>query len=452
MPKIINNSQILGHRGENLIKDLALDMGIAYERVSIDAGIDGTLELRDPNTGEMKNLLIRAQVKSTDTLQSESETEFSYTCTAEDLEYWLRGNVPNILIVCLPAQRTAYWKCLRTYFSDPTRRVTRTVRFQKAKDQFDRSAVDQLFQLARPVDSGLFMSPPRQSETLTSNLLEVKTPPTKIFIAPSTFTSTGQIYASASASGISLPPEVMCYGKMLISVHDFRSDKLFKDLCDSASTEEYSFDGYFKRSDPVLFGQAVELLGRCLQGFAQSVGLTYRHRDRLFYATYHKEADQKGRFPAQKRAFKSSGGDSIRLRGMVSPLDRKGAGKIKGLKHHAFFGDFRNYDGAWLYEISPTYHYTLDGYRKKGRSQELLSMIKRMERNKAVFSNLRLWEEFLVDSDETTLLHQSYPHLKFGPLRFFDLPIGIPDEAWNRGADTAAVEAEDEAALLALFK
>ena len=39
MPKVINNSQILGHRGENLIKDLALEMGITYERVSIDAGI-----------------------------------------------------------------------------------------------------------------------------------------------------------------------------------------------------------------------------------------------------------------------------------------------------------------------------------------------------------------------------------------------------------------------------
>jgi len=452
MAKVINDSQLLGHRGETFIKGLALEMGITYERVSIDAGIDGTLELRDPTTGEMKNLLIRAQVKATETLQSESETEFSYTCSAEDLEYWLRGNIPNILIVCQPEQRTAYWKCLRTYFSDPTRKASRTVRFQKAKDKFDRSTVDQLFQLARPVDSGLFMSPPRQTETLTSNLLEVKAPPAKVFIAPTTFTFTGQVYSAAKAKGTELPPEVMCYGKLLISVHDFRTAPVFKDLCDSGSTEDYAFGEYFKLSDPALARQAVELLNRCMEGFAKSVGLTYRHKDRLFYATYHKEPDTKGRFPSQKRAFKSSGGDSTRLRGMVSPLDRKGAGKIKGLKHQAFIGDFRNYDGSWLYEISPTYYYTLDGLRKKGRSQELLSFIKRRERNKAVFSNLRLWEEFLVDSDEATLLHQPYPHLRFGPLRFFDLPIGIPDDAWTKGADIEAAEAEDEAALLAPFK
>ena len=137
---------------------------------------------------------------------------------------------------------------------------------------------------------------------------------------------------------------------------------------------------------------------------------------------------------------------------MVSPLDRKGAGKIKGLKHQAFLGSFHHYDDAWVYEISPTYHYTLDGLKKKGRSAELLSVIKRMERNKSVFSNLRLWEEFLLDGGEKSLFQEPYPHLKFGPLRFFDLDVGIPDEAWAKFSEKAPDETEEDAAVLALFK
>ena len=80
MAKFLTQNQLVGHQGETLIKQIAFDMGSVFEGVTVDTGIDGTMELRDPTTGEMLNLLIRVQVKATESFDAESESEFSFTC------------------------------------------------------------------------------------------------------------------------------------------------------------------------------------------------------------------------------------------------------------------------------------------------------------------------------------------------------------------------------------
>lgn len=423
MGKFISNNQLLGSRGETFIRDLVLRMGHVFECIHTDAGLDGTIELRDSATGEMLNLLLRVQVKSTTNFQSESSDSFSFTCDARDIEYWLKGNTPNILVVCNPQEQVAYWKSIRDYFSTPESRKKRTVRFSKVKDVFDATTYGKLFELARPTDSGLYMEAPQQSELLTSNLLRVKRLPKTIHIAPTNCRSIKEVYAKAGDHGADLPPEILLYQKTLISIHDFREEPVWRLVCEHGASEAYELSDRFDWNDLADRTLFAEFLFKCFKGFAEKARLRYSPKDRTFYSPLIKQGTS-----AQTKKFHSSRRDSARMqkRGLVTPL----GGKAKGFRHCAFSADFEYIEKKWFMQISPTYFYTSNGWRRKINAEEFLTKIKQLERNKAVFSQLRLWEEYLCEAGSSDLLSEGYPHLEFGPLEFFNIERAVPDDLW----------------------
>jgi len=352
--------------------------------------------------------------------------------------------------------KEAYWKCIRSVFGAPEDRDKRTVRFNKAQDRFDAAARHALLELARPRNSGLYMEAPRKSETLFSNLFEIRQIPSQVYVAHTECSSLKQVYAIASSKKIKLGPEIIYTSNTIITVHNPRLESDFTDVCDTQSSECMGFKEVFHLAEPASLNHASELLSKCLQGFCQSLGLAYRHskkRDaRLFFAPYQKRVSG-GRFTKQRRTFRSGSADgSPNLRSLVSPLDRKGAGKIKGLKHQAFHADIHYFEEQWYVQLSPTYLYTIDGWKEKRSSADLLSGIKRLERNRSVFGNLRMWEEYLLDSGDSDLLRQSYPHFKLGPLVYFPTDVGIPDEAWHKEADDVFDGREEEILLERLFQ
>ena len=102
--KKITPQSIIGQRGANLIEQIVLKMGYVWRATSIfDVGIDGEIEIRDPMTGEMTNTIVKVQAKATTKpFQAETDNSFEYHCSPKDLDYWLQGNVPIILVVCRP--------------------------------------------------------------------------------------------------------------------------------------------------------------------------------------------------------------------------------------------------------------------------------------------------------------------------------------------------------------
>src|SRR5688572_24158684 len=100
-PKKIASTTLLGERGVNLIAGLVMEMGLVwYPTGTVEAGIDGHIELRDAATGEVHNVVIGVQSKATDRpFANEDGTGFDYYCDPRDLEYWLKGNLPVILVV-----------------------------------------------------------------------------------------------------------------------------------------------------------------------------------------------------------------------------------------------------------------------------------------------------------------------------------------------------------------
>ena len=69
-----------------------------YPSGGVEAGIDGRLEIRNQDA-EVTNCIVSVQSKATEgTFEGETETELTFTCSERDLRYWLKGNLPVILV------------------------------------------------------------------------------------------------------------------------------------------------------------------------------------------------------------------------------------------------------------------------------------------------------------------------------------------------------------------
>jgi hypothetical protein len=106
------------------------------------------------------------------------------------------------------------------------------------------------------------------------------------------------------------------------------------------------------------------------------------------------------------------------------------AGKFSYYRHHAFRPHFINIEGKWYLEITPTYHYTWNGYRVPFFYEDLIKGIKRLERSGAVFRQVMFWARVLQGDKLEFLDQHPYPYLRFGELLEFQSDYGLRDELW----------------------
>jgi hypothetical protein len=183
-PKVIHARTIVGQQGINLLEKILLDIGYLWVPRAIEAGIDGFIEIRDPQSGEAKNQIIEVQSKAiSGGFTAETNNSFEYLCTDRDLAYWLRGNAPVILVVSRPATGEAYWVSVKDYFSDSAAISARRVTFNKAEHRLEKKSGPALLGVAANKDAGIYLAPPPKEETLHSNLLRLKQVAEQLYIA-----------------------------------------------------------------------------------------------------------------------------------------------------------------------------------------------------------------------------------------------------------------------------
>ena len=88
-------------------------MGFAFDgRNRLETGVDGLLELRDPQTGQTLAQWIGAQVKTTDkgAYVHEDDDGFEYLLKPDDLAYWRGSNIPVILVLVRLSDNSMFWK------------------------------------------------------------------------------------------------------------------------------------------------------------------------------------------------------------------------------------------------------------------------------------------------------------------------------------------------------
>lgn len=154
--KKVSRQTLIGEGGIALIHTRVTEMGFLFHPRRVDHGIDGHIDLVDSSSGEVLNLVLLVQSKaSTLPFTAETDTSFRYTCDERDLNYWLSGNAPVILVLSHPEQGEAWWVDVRAEFADPRRRAERTVTVDKRRQVFDASAASELLRRAAPKDARL---------------------------------------------------------------------------------------------------------------------------------------------------------------------------------------------------------------------------------------------------------------------------------------------------------
>jgi hypothetical protein len=413
-------------------------MGFLWNPSTLDAGIDGYIEIRDPNTGEARNLIIAVQSKATATLGVGEE--ISFICKERDIEYWLQGNLPVIVVHVILDRKEAYWVSVKDYFKQSERRSARKIVFDPQKSKLQKGSATELLALARPSDSGLYFSPPPVHESLITNLLPV-TFPSKIHFAETSFRWYGALRNELKQKTEKYYNDFILAGKMILTFHDLR-EAPWKDVCDIGTAETFDTSEWAQSQDINRRNEFATLLGKCLRQLCYARDCAYSDMQECFYINGARTLKPK------RHAFKG-------LKRNTSHTVFQGyspdpvSGNFQYYKHAAFQSRFLPIGDAWYLEVSPTYYYSSDGKTSYRNYQALLKGIKRQEHNLSVLMNVIMWRDILAT---TGLLTDSYPFLNVGdPIRF-NLDVGIDDEAWLGKAspdeDEIIKSALEEASLL----
>jgi hypothetical protein len=99
---------LIGEGGVAIIARRVNEMGFLYHDRRVDHGIDGEIELVAAD-GAALNAVVMVQSKASNRRHVfETADSFQWTADAADLEYWLGGNVPVIVVLSRPAEDLAW--------------------------------------------------------------------------------------------------------------------------------------------------------------------------------------------------------------------------------------------------------------------------------------------------------------------------------------------------------
>jgi hypothetical protein len=422
--KRISQSDIVGELGINLVQRICLEMNFLWHSTGLEAGIDGYIEIR-LDTGEVTNRIIQVQCKATDRpFENETPSTFEFRCSARDLNYWLTGNAPVILVRCRPRTNEAFWVSLKDYFRDLTLRKSGKVIFDKTRDRFDATAKSTLQRLATPENSGGYLGTLPKPEVLNSNLLEIASLPKYYYVAATEFRTPGEVFATLHEFTRSVQGEWTLGAKMLTSFHDL-STQPWTAVCDRGSVEELHTGEWAQTEDPIRQRQFVQLLNACLRAKLYWKGVKFSRESQCYYFRATQDLSER-EYSYQSREHKTS--RSV-FKGYPKKSDHT---QMSYYRHSAFEARFVRYGTTWYLQITPNYHFTRDGERLSRFAPDLLSGIKRLETNQAVHGQVVMWARLLTERD---LFEVGPRFLDFGPLLAFQLEVGLDDDAWLKHED-----------------
>ena len=439
MAKRITDNQLIGELGEAAVRKRFLSMGFQFDsRSRLEAGIDGLAEVMID--GEPTARMIAVQIKSTRAAKYSSETEsgFTYLLDVKDLSYWKTSNLPVIVVMYRESDDSHYWAQVQAQPGAEQRRLT----FDKTKDVLDKSSLDRLAALTVPINGfGYYVPPLGGGETALVNFLPI-TLPTEIFVASTAFDRKSAIKEMYD-TGESARYDWVIKDGTFWSFHDPRQavTGCFVDL-DQVEAVETRLIGFHDDIDEQ--NNFAFLLRQALQHQMQD-DLAWDKDNKVFYVKAHEDS-QPRTFHYQSAKVKTKA-DVVNV-----TMSTKVPGKVGFVRHHAFVPKFECMMDQWFLMVSPTYHFTTNGYTRHPFPHALLSGKKRMENNAAIRGQVIMWHRFLTQYESGTTDLFAEPigptvTLRFDPPPEIELPTAVPDDVWGRRS-AAEQDACDTSGLL----
>jgi hypothetical protein len=432
-PKKLTNYSIIGQKGINLVERIVLEMGFVWHSRTIDAGIDGTIELRDINTEEAFNFHILVQSKATEGFfQNDNGVTFEYTCDERDIDYWLKGNTPVILIRSNVTNNEAFWLNVKEYFKDPEIRKTKKAIFHKTENAFKKENSHKLLDLAATTNKGFYFAPAPRLERIVSNLLPLTYFPDKIFHAETKYRKNKELWNALNQlqdkKGIN--KNWMLSDGEIFSFNDLNQEpwNLFVtkkvDFIKSsiwADSHELSITNNF-----------IQLLNNTCETFLHQRNILHKviENINLFYFRPRLDKDER---PYSKKIYYNRFGRKSHQSVCERYARKSDPSIISFYRHLALESKFCKYDGQWYLEITPTYYFTHDGFKIHYYYESKLKGKKALDKATAVFSETVFWAWFL--GQESGNLFGFSPKLKFGQLWQSEFNAGLDDELWLKKDD-----------------
>lgn len=440
--KTYSDNQVLGREGEALVKARLHSIGFAFNPSdSMEAGIDGTLEIRDPVTRAATGKTIAVQVKTTasGSYTRETETGFEYLCEPEDVEYWRNWTIPVIVVMVRLSDQGMYWKCVREAGPPDGRRLT----VDKALDVLDATAVDALADLAVDTDRfGVWMPPLRGGEPVHLNLLRIELP-TTVFTAASPLRSGREARAELLRHDPSPPDEWVLRNGTLVSFRDPRASSL-KHVIDPDTVEEEPVATFAFPDDEAEEHRFIELLGRvlCTQldgslSFDREQGAYFFPPAPLGIAvTYSYQSLKQGTSADVVKVYK----------------DRKDETKVHYVRHHAFVPRFWRIGDDWYLSVTPTFVFTRDGAKPDRFASERLAKKRQLEKNQAILGQFVMWRHLLCGlgakpGDDLFGTEPKPGTIRFLPVEAMQSPRSVPERQWRTRDPASKSNGQEELSL-----
>jgi hypothetical protein len=418
----------------NLIEKIVLEMHSSWTQGSaLEVGIDGYIELFNPASGEATGTRIAVQSKVVNKFANDSGDTFDYWCDRRDIEYWLQGNTPVILVVSRPDTGEAYWVSIKDHFAGKGSDASSRITFDKRSSALTPSSIHDLVRLGKDPGAGLYLAPVPSEELLYSNLLRLDHFPTRLWIADTPFRTGSEVAAALREANAGFQGAWLLREKRIFAFQDLR-ERPWDSICDRGTCEPFDTAEWSGSDDADRQRQFVHLLNHALR-----VQLRPRIKfwpDLECYAMAGNLSDA-----GKSIAYRSAKRDSFLTAVTKHTKTLEDGRTYTSLRHIGFRGQFRRIEGQWYLEITPTYVFTNDGTEISRFHQDRLKGIKRLEGNRAVLSALLFWADQL--RPRLGLFSTDRSILTFGPLAQLSCNVGIDDESWRKRDPAPPPDLED---------
>jgi len=440
MPKQITSNQILGEIGENAVKGRFLAMGFQFDgRSRLEAGIDGIAEVMDKGQPLARMIAVQVKAKEDGRYASETDEGFAYLLRRKDLDYWRGSNLPVIIVLYRRSDDSFYWKEV----SRDTEQADRRLQFDKAADVLDASSINRLANLTVPkAGFGYYVPPLGGGEEALVNILPITLPP-EIFTASTPYDARKAVAVMLDGDGPARFDWII-RGGMFWSFHDPRT---------SCCSEIVDLDQVVAiDTDDLAFHDDIDEEHK----FSHLLRETLRHQTRtdLNWSKSGKYlycrallADTQRNF-AYDSSKKRTDADVVAV--TMSNSEEK---RVSFVRHHAFVPRFERLAGQWYLIVTPTYHFTTNGFSPHPHPSALLAGKKRLDKSAALRGQVIMWHRLLTQSDRDAErdpmglfaeARSGEPRLTFGAPPVVQLETRVPEDGWGGGKKKAEPSEQQE--------
>lgn len=232
------------------------------------------------------------------------------------------------------------------------------------------------------------------------------------------------VRAALKQKNLAFSSDWVAYGGKIITFHNLSNDKLpLNQIINKSSIKKIRSKDYFSHSvdQENVFKT---LLNQCLKQQLFKKNVSWQHEEKKYIFSANSNTDKR---------VETWIGEKESTRNVCEKIMKKNnPNEIFCYKHFAFMTQFKQFGNNWFLLIKPDWFFSSDGYKKSYYHKDLLSWLKKNEKNKAVFNHFRFIVEFLK-KDYKSIFVDSQPRenfLSFGSTVSFDNSPYLNDQEW----------------------